>query len=141
MQFYRLLICSLVPVPATVEQLARDLAVQFGLRETPSVYRCTASIASLVWWVGGQVRVVLPASVLQQFGRQDLRMVLAHEFAHIRRKDHWVRWLEWFRGASRFAKRYRRALRQILKLRRRRSADGLLVPAQWRCIWAVKWNI
>ena len=23
-------------------------------------------------------------------------MVLAHELAHVRRKDHWVRWIEWF---------------------------------------------
>jgi beta-lactamase regulating signal transducer with metallopeptidase domain len=95
-QFHRLLRRSSTPAPGSVRHLARDLAARMSLREAPAIDSSAASISPFVWWVGGRPRVVIPEHVLVQFPREELRMILAHELAHVRRRDHWVRWLEWF---------------------------------------------
>jgi beta-lactamase regulating signal transducer with metallopeptidase domain len=45
---------------------------------------------------GGKSRypVVLPMRLLSALDKQQTAMVLAHELAHLRRRDHWVRGLE-----------------------------------------------
>jgi hypothetical protein len=49
----------------------------------------------MTWWAGGRVRVVLPQALLGDVGATQLRWILAHELAHVSRRDHLVRWLEW----------------------------------------------
>jgi hypothetical protein len=46
--------------------------------------------------VGGLPRPVLlwPAGLEDRLPAEGVRAVLAHELAHLRRRDHWVRWLE-----------------------------------------------
>ncbi len=51
------------------EGLSADVARQLGLRKRPNIVVTTAS--------------------------NDVRLVIAHEMAHIKRRDHWLRWLEW----------------------------------------------
>ena len=41
------------------------------------------------------MRVVIPATLPKQIGSERLRWILAHELAHVKRRDHLVRWLEW----------------------------------------------
>ena len=39
--------------------------------------------------------MLVPSFLLDDPGREELRAILAHELAHVRRRDHLVRWLEW----------------------------------------------
>jgi len=54
----------------------------------------------MVWWVGTKVRVILPAMLLDQMESRQWKLVLAHELAHVKRKDHLVRWIEWLACVS-----------------------------------------
>ena len=72
-----------------------DIAVRLGLRETPAIQIIDANISPFVWSVLLSPVIVLPKSAVEALSPSDLRLVLAHEMAHIKRKDHWTRWLEW----------------------------------------------
>ena len=94
-RFSRHLAAASDSAPTAVQALAGELASTLGLRRTPHVVCARAQLVPFVWWTGGLPKVVLPNAAIERFEPTDIRMVLAHELAHIRRRDHWVRWLEW----------------------------------------------
>ena len=71
--------------------IGRDL----GLARIPELCTTDARVTPMVWWTGGKVRVLIPAFLLADLSREELRGILARELAHVRRRDHLVRWLEW----------------------------------------------
>jgi hypothetical protein len=48
----------------------------------------------MLWTAVGRPRVYLPAELLAKLETVEGDTLLAHELAHLRRGDHWVRWLE-----------------------------------------------
>ena len=66
-----------------------------GLARMPEVHTTTARVSPMVFWSGGRVRLLIPSSLLASLDRHELRAVLAHELAHVRRRDYLVRWIEW----------------------------------------------
>ena len=78
-----------------ITAMATRVSRQVGLRRTPNVRVVHADVAPLVWWSGGTARIVLPASMVARLNSNALRVVVAHELAHVVRGDHLVRWLEW----------------------------------------------
>ena len=95
-RFHRLLLRSTTRAPEEIGEITQDLAQRFGLHRAPVVLSTPASLSPFLWWLGGRPRVILPAEVIDRFSSSDLRLILAHELAHLKRRDHWVRWLEWF---------------------------------------------
>ena len=95
LRFQSSLVRASEPAPPEVQRLAREIARGLGLGTVPTVYATRAHLSPLVWWVGGKVRVLLPSELLADMDGSELRCILAHELAHIRRRDHVVRWLEW----------------------------------------------
>lgn len=93
--FGRLLAATSSRAPGAVEQLAANVGHELGMRSVPPVYVTRAHISPMTWWTRGRIRLVVPAALLQRSDRAELRWVLAHELAHVRRHDHLVRWLEW----------------------------------------------
>ena len=83
------------PADPDLAHLAGSLAKRLGLRRVPEIRLVHASITPLVWWIGGRPTVVLPQSMVTALEPSALRLVVAHELAHVRRGDHLVRWLEW----------------------------------------------
>ena len=80
------------------EWLRREAAAvgrALGLARTPEVRTADARVTPLVWWTGGRVRVLVPALLLTELTAVERRAILAHELAHVRRRNHLVRWLEW----------------------------------------------
>ena len=61
----------------------------------PTILLTRARLSPMTWWARGRVRIVLPTALLEEVGAGELRWVLAHELAHIKRRDHFVRWIEW----------------------------------------------
>ncbi len=100
LRFHRSLLSASEPAPPGVRRLAREIARRLGLAAAPTVYATHARLSPMVWWAGGKVRVLLPVKLLAEMDGSELRCILAHELAHVRRRDHVVRWLEWLACAA-----------------------------------------
>jgi len=94
-RFHRLLTLASQPAPRDMRDRAAKLARQLGLKKTPSIHVTSARVTPMVWWLGGKVRIFIPADMPRELGPGKMRWILAHELAHVRRGDHYVRWLEW----------------------------------------------
>lgn len=100
LRFHRSLAGASETAPPEAHRLAREVARGLGLGAVPAVYATRAQLSPMVWWAGGRVRVLLPSELLADMDRSELRCILAHELAHVRRRDHVVRWLEWLACAA-----------------------------------------
>ena len=94
-RFHRLIRGASQTAGPSLQNMARETAQRLGLQTCPSIETIPAQVAPLVWCFAGRVRVVLPKSLADDLDDCDLQMVLAHELAHIKRRDHLVRWIEW----------------------------------------------
>ena len=70
------------------------IAAKYGLQSIPRVLVADAVIPPLVWCLGRRATLVLPRGLLCRLGAEERAGLLAHELAHIKRFDHWIRWLE-----------------------------------------------
>lgn len=82
------------PAPDHVLANAKVLASRLGLRRCPPVLVVDAAVPPLVWGFLCRPRVVLPSRLLRNVDEEEITGLLAHELAHIRRRDHWTRYLE-----------------------------------------------
>ncbi|MBL7188128.1 MAG: hypothetical protein ISS70_17535 [Phycisphaerae bacterium] len=94
-RFSRLLAKRSDVAPQELQNAAAKIARRLGLNTIPTICTTSARISPMVWWSGGKVRVVIPATLLDQMDAQQSQWILAHELAHVRRRDYLVRWLEW----------------------------------------------
>ena len=96
LRFNRLLKANSRLAPKYISEISSNIAERIGIRGVPRVVVSGAQIAPFVWWLGGQPRITISEQAVHALSRHDLRLVIAHEMAHIKRRDHWIRWLEWF---------------------------------------------
>lgn len=61
----------------------------------PETVAVEAAVPPLLWAFGGRARIVVPRALWGGLSEGERAAVLAHERAHFRRRDHWVRWVEW----------------------------------------------
>tara|TARA_R110002096_G_scaffold5453_3_gene25482 strand:- start:1414 stop:4062 length:2649 start_codon:yes stop_codon:yes gene_type:complete len=94
-RFHRLLTQASRPANQDLVYRAKQLAQSLGLKKTPSINITSARVSPMVWWVGGKVRIFIPEAMPAELGANKMRWILAHELGHVRRGDHFVRWLEW----------------------------------------------
>jgi beta-lactamase regulating signal transducer with metallopeptidase domain len=80
--------------PASVQRDAATLAARLGLERAPAVRLVPGRVSPMLWAVGGSAWLVLPAGLLDRLDVVGRRTLLAHELAHLRRRDHWVRLFE-----------------------------------------------
>ncbi len=92
-RFGRLLACAR-PAPEAITERAAGLAARLGLRRAPPVLLVPARIPPMLWPHRGGPRLLLPALLLPDLRGEELDALLAHELAHVRRRDHWVRLVE-----------------------------------------------
>ena len=93
-RFQRTLTRAARPAPQ-LQRLAVEIGGALGMPRVPRVYTTGARLRPLVWWAGGKVRILIPSVFLAELDETELRAVLAHELAHVRRRDHLVRIVEW----------------------------------------------
>jgi WD40 repeat protein/beta-lactamase regulating signal transducer with metallopeptidase domain len=79
---------------AEIQEQSDRLAARMGLRRGPEIWLLPGSLPPLVWAAFGRARVFFPAKLLPRLEERERESLLAHELAHVRRRDHWVRWLE-----------------------------------------------
>jgi hypothetical protein len=83
-----------LPAPPDLQERARQVAERLGLSACPTIELLPATIPPLLWAVVGTPRLLLPAGLWQRLTEAQQQTLLAHELAHLRRGDHWVRRLE-----------------------------------------------
>ncbi len=127
-RFHRMLTRAARPAPQ-LQRLATQVGDALDLPRVPGVYTATARLRPLVWWAGGRVRILIPSVFLDELDETELRAVLAHELAHVRRRDYLVRLVEllacsayWWNPVVWWAKRRMRSAEES-------SCDVLAVSA------------
>ncbi|MCI0456674.1 MAG: M48 family metalloprotease [Gemmataceae bacterium] len=80
--------------PEELQTQAEELATRLGLRRCPQVWLVPGVLAPMLWAVGRAPRLLLPEDLLGRLDEAQRATLLAHELAHLRRRDHWVRMLE-----------------------------------------------
>jgi beta-lactamase regulating signal transducer with metallopeptidase domain len=73
---------------------AAPIAARLGLRRMPAIRLMPGAIAPLLWAGFGRTVLLLPARLTAQMDSERRAALIAHELAHLRRGDHFVRWLE-----------------------------------------------
>ncbi|MBI3864471.1 MAG: hypothetical protein HY290_21525 [Planctomycetia bacterium] len=82
------------PAPAGIQFEADDLAEAMGLGHRPPVMIVRDVISPMLWGVGKNTRLLFPMNLLTRLQPGARATLIAHELAHYRRGDHWVRVFE-----------------------------------------------
>jgi len=93
MRFERLLRGTL-PASERLQRLSFECAAKLGVRRLPDVRYVECVEVPLLWCAGHRPTIVLPMRLLCQLDDQSSALILTHELAHLRRRDHWVRAFE-----------------------------------------------
>jgi beta-lactamase regulating signal transducer with metallopeptidase domain len=91
---FRRLLRHASPAPAALREQAGRVAARLGLARCPQVRLVPGPVSPLLWGLVGTPRLVLPAALWDRLSAEQRDAVLAHELAHLRRGDRWVRRLE-----------------------------------------------
>jgi beta-lactamase regulating signal transducer with metallopeptidase domain len=83
-----------LPAVEGIQAEVSAIASKYGLRTIPGVFVAEAKIPPLIWGFCGQNSMVLPSDLLDGLGADERAGLLAHELAHLKRCDHWIRWFE-----------------------------------------------
>ena len=81
--------------PAWLKVRVAELAGQSGVR-VPEVWLLPGPVPPMLWQGWRSNKILFPSDLLPRLKQDGLDTLLAHELAHLRRRDHWVRWLELF---------------------------------------------
>jgi bla regulator protein blaR1 len=91
---FRRLLRLAQPAAADVQEQGRRLAALLGLRRCPPIVFVSAPLSPMLWALGFEPRLLVPAELWSRLTEEQQDTLLAHELAHLRRGDHWVRRLE-----------------------------------------------
>jgi TonB family protein len=82
------------PATEAVVTRVRKLSSDFGLRRPPPAVVVPDLVPPMLWTMFGKVRLILPSQLMARLDGRQTEALLAHELAHLSRRDHWVRHLE-----------------------------------------------
>jgi beta-lactamase regulating signal transducer with metallopeptidase domain len=81
------------PAPK-LQEIAQRLAPRLGLSWCPTVCVVPGAVSPMLWAFGSVPCVLFPSKLLLRLDGAQIEAVLLHELAHLRRRDHWTRYLE-----------------------------------------------
>jgi beta-lactamase regulating signal transducer with metallopeptidase domain len=82
------------PASDDVAVMVRELADRLRLKRVPSVWWMPGALSPMIWAVGTPPRLILPQDLWKRLDKPQRATLLAHELAHLKRRDHWLRGLE-----------------------------------------------
>ncbi len=94
---FRKLLRVCIDAPQSLQDRIMQIATQIGLRtrQLPRAVIVPARTPPFVWAsLIGRPRLLLPQELWDRLDESQQNALLAHELAHLKRGDHWVRWLE-----------------------------------------------
>jgi beta-lactamase regulating signal transducer with metallopeptidase domain len=74
--------------------MAQQVAGRMGIARCPAVALVPGAVSPMLWAMGSRARLLLPEALWGRLSAAQQSALLAHELAHYRRRDHWVRYLE-----------------------------------------------
>jgi beta-lactamase regulating signal transducer with metallopeptidase domain len=80
--------------PSELQHECQQLAKRLGLTRCPEVWLVPGAVSPMLWALGAGPRLLLPSDLLKRLDHAQRSTLLAHELAHLRRRDHWLRGLE-----------------------------------------------
>jgi beta-lactamase regulating signal transducer with metallopeptidase domain len=80
------------PAPRRLEALVAKLAATLRVRRPVTLI--VPQIGSPFVWSLGRPKLLWPTSLLERLPHHWQRSIVAHELAHLRRRDHWIGWLQ-----------------------------------------------
>ncbi len=92
--YFNRLLGQTLPATAELKCIAEMVAKKLALRRLPNLRLTEAAVSPMVWPAAYRPMVVLPKQLIDNMGSEQVTAIVAHEFAHLRRADHWVRFLE-----------------------------------------------
>jgi bla regulator protein BlaR1 len=92
-QFHRLM-KEIDPAPEAWQTRTVELAERLRLSEAPCLCLVPGRVPPMLWAIGGRPRLLVPAELWSETSVDQRTSLLLHELAHLKRRDHWVRWLE-----------------------------------------------
>ena len=92
-RFERLLRDTL-PASERLQRLTVEITSKLGLGRVPDVRYVDCALAPLLWCAGRRPTIVLPMQLCRRLDDESSALIVAHELAHLRRRDHWVRAVE-----------------------------------------------
>ena len=96
-QRFRRLIRAARPAPDWVQAEVAETARVLKLSRVPQAMMVDRRLSPMVW-CGRSLRLILPRDLWHDLDELGRSAVLMHELAHLKRRDHWVCWLELFIG-------------------------------------------
>ena len=84
-----------VPCSDDVCRWADEAAAKLGVSNRFRLRMTDARLSPLVWPIG-RPTILLSRPLLEALSPEEIQTLLTHELAHLRRRDHWLRWLELF---------------------------------------------
>ncbi len=85
-----------VPAPYWLVDEARSVAQRLGVHAPETLV--VPGLATPMLWFLGRPKFLVPARLLESLGSVGWQGILAHELAHLLRRDHWVRRIELVAG-------------------------------------------
>jgi beta-lactamase regulating signal transducer with metallopeptidase domain len=80
--------------PDKLQDEVKHWSEKLGLRKPPTLWLVPSRISPMLWTLGRSPRLLFPAMLLDRLDAEQRSALLVHELAHLRRRDHWVRFLE-----------------------------------------------
>lgn len=96
MRFQRL-IKEIEPASEEWQSCTAELGHRLGLAEAPTLCLVPGRVPPMLWAIGGRPRLLVPSELWSETSLEGRTGLLLHELAHLKRRDHWVRWLELLR--------------------------------------------
>jgi beta-lactamase regulating signal transducer with metallopeptidase domain len=91
---FQWLLHSARPAPRPIQNQTSRLAARLGLERCPQVCLVPGAVSPMIWAIGAAPRLLFPAGLLDRLDEEQRAALLLHELAHVRRRDHWVRFVE-----------------------------------------------
>lgn len=87
------------PAPRRMRELVSDMAGVMGLDSPPETLTTESRISPMVW-CGVRPKLVIPEDLWASLDDDSRRAVIAHELAHLKRRDHLLHWVAALVGAA-----------------------------------------
>ncbi len=88
------LLRDIQPAPADLQARVLAVAHQLALKRAPATWLVPGRIPPMLWTLGGRTRLLVPDGLWPGLTESQQTALIAHEMAHLKRKDHLVRWLD-----------------------------------------------
>ncbi|MFO0835731.1 MAG: M56 family metallopeptidase [Phycisphaerales bacterium] len=134
------------PAPRRMRELVSDMAGVMGLASPPETLTTESRISPMVW-CGVRPKLVIPEDLWASLDDDSRRAVIAHELAHLKRRDHLLHWVAalvgaayWWHPAAWWARRKMNEeaeascdawVTSLFPRRRRAYAEALLVTSSF----------